>query len=115
MGEEETTGLTEKVEIVISLLGRLAFKEDKVRDIVRKAKRNPDKYVEGYNACDGQQDVSEIARVVGVRPTTLSPILKKWGELGIIYEVQKSGGRFYKKLFPIENEERKSTKQTKKG
>jgi DNA-binding Lrp family transcriptional regulator len=50
---------------------------------------------------DGEKSLSEIAKVIGVALGTLSPILKEWEELGIIYEVEKPGGKFYKKLFPI--------------
>lgn len=88
-------------EIIISLLGRIAFTPETIRDIVRKNKQNPDKYEEGYNACDGKHQITELAKIVGVKQPTLSPILKEWEELGIIYEVDKPKGKFYKKLFPI--------------
>jgi DNA-binding MarR family transcriptional regulator len=45
--------------------------------------------------------VSEIATIIGVTPGTLSPILSEWEELGIIYEVERPNGKFYKKIFPI--------------
>ncbi len=66
-----------------------------------KKKQNPDKYIEGYNVCDGTRTVTEIANVIGVKQPTLSPILQDWEELGIIFEVEKPKGTFYKKLFPI--------------
>lgn len=93
--------LIKQNEIIISLLGRMAFTKNEVREIVTFKKRNPASYVEGYNACDGNHSVSEIARVVGVSQSTLSPILNDWEDLGIIYEVDKPKGKFYKKLFPI--------------
>lgn len=81
----------------------MAFTPKQVRDIVTANKRNKFKshYVNGYNALDGSKTVSEIARVIGIAQNTLSPILLQWEELGIIYEVEKSGGKFYKKIFPI--------------
>jgi len=88
-------------EVIISLLGRLAFKPEDVRTIVEKKKRNPQNYVNGYNACNGENSVNELANIVGVTQGTLSPILSDWEEIGIIYEVEKAGGKFYKKLFPI--------------
>lgn len=98
---EDSKKLIKQNEILISLLGRLAFKVDDVKTIVTYKKRNPDNYIKGYNACTGEQTVSEIARVVGVTQQTLSTILAEWEELGIIYEVEKPKGKFYKKLFPI--------------
>lgn len=93
--------LIKQNEIIISLLGRMAFTKDEVRKIVRMKKRNPDNYVEGYNTCDGNHSMSEIARIVRVSKPTLSTILSDWEELGIIYEVDKPKGKFYKKLFSI--------------
>ncbi len=88
-------------ETIISLLGRVAFKKDDVMEIVTRSKQSPEKYIQGYNGCDGNHTVKEIAAIVGVKPPTLSPILQAWEELGVIYEVEKAKGRFYKKLFPI--------------
>jgi len=88
-------------EVIISLLGRMTFDEEKVKRIVTSNKRNPEKYVEGYNACDGNHSVSDLARIIGVTPGTLSPILAEWEDIGIIREVERPKGKFYKRLFPI--------------
>ncbi|MCP8309408.1 MAG: winged helix-turn-helix transcriptional regulator [archaeon] len=98
---DDTKKLTKQNEIIISLLGRMAFTPEKIREIVTKKKQNPDKYVEGYNTLNGERTVSQVASVIGVTQGTLSPILQEWEELGIIYEVEKPKGKFYKKLFPI--------------
>ena len=86
-------------EIIISLLGRMAFSKEEVRSIVTHKKRNPEKYIEGYNACDGSHSVSDIAKIVGVSVPTISVILNEWEETGIIREVEKSGGKFYRNLY----------------
>jgi len=88
-------------EIIISLLGRLAFSPNKIREIVIAKKQNPENYIKGYNTCDGKHTISEIASIIGVTPGTLSPILSEWEEVGIIYEVEKPKGKFYKKIFSI--------------
>ena len=88
-------------EIIISLLGRMAFKKEEIRQIVTRKKRNPDRYIECYNACDGNHTITQLANIVGVKQPTLSPILQEWEELGIIFEVERPKGKFYKKLFPI--------------
>jgi len=100
---EELNKIIKQNEIIISLLGRLAFTPDKVRQIVISNKREnlKQKYVDGYNALDSEKTLSQIANIIGVAPGTLSPILREWEELGIIYEVEKPKGRFYKRLFPI--------------
>jgi len=100
---EDWKKIIKQNEIIISLLGRIAFNEDKIKEIVVHGKRKELRqgYIKGYNACDGAHTVSELADIIGVTEGTLSPILREWEELGIIYEVEKPKGKFYKKLFPI--------------
>ena len=98
---EDWKKIVRQNEIMISLLGRIAFTPNKIRDIVISKKQNPDRYIQGYNACDGNHTVTELANIVGVKQPTLSPILQEWEEIGIIYEIEKPKGKFYKRLFPI--------------
>jgi len=98
---EELKRIAHQNEIIISLLGRIAFTKDEVRKIVTHRKRNPEKYVEGYNACDGDHSLSEIAEVIGVSKGTLSPILADWEEAGILYEIDRPKGKYVKRLIAI--------------
>jgi DNA-binding MarR family transcriptional regulator len=100
---EESKKIARQNEVIISLLGRIAFTSKQVREIVTSKKREDlkQKYITGYNALDGKRSVSEIASIIGVTQGTISPILFQWEELGIIYEIERTGGKFYKKLFPI--------------
>ena len=87
---------------MITLLGRLVYPPEKLREIVVKwKKKNPEDYVKAYNLCDGEHTVSQIANAIRVDPGTLSPILSGWKELGIIYETTKKGGQFYKRLYRL--------------
>lgn len=90
-------------EIIISLLGRVGFTSENVREIVVKNKREDlkEKYVEGFNSLDGKKSVSEIATIIGVAMGTFSPIISEWEEVGIVYQVSKSRSKCYKKIFPI--------------
>ena len=88
-------------EIIISLLGRMAFSREEVKNIVTFKKRNPEKYIEGYNTCDGIHSVSDIARIVGVSVQNMSVILTEWEAIGIVREIEKRGGKFYKGLFHV--------------
>jgi len=98
---EELKKIIRQNEIIISLLGRIAFNKEKVKDIVTYKKRNPKKYIEGYNACDGNRSVSDISKIVGVSVPTISVILNEWEDVGIVREVERSGGKFYKNLYQI--------------
>ncbi len=101
MSDDLPKKLERQNEIIISLLGRIAFTPEKVREIVVKKKQNPQGYIDAYNACNGSRNVNDLAQIIGVAQNTLSPILGDWEELGIIYETEKQKGRFYRKLFPI--------------
>ena len=90
------------LEAMTTLLGRLVYPPDKLRDIIMKRKRNPEAYVKAYNLCDGTHTVTQIADAIVVSQPTLSTILPEWKELGIIYEVSTSGGKFYKKLYKLD-------------
>jgi len=89
-------------ETMTSLLGRLALPPDELKKIVMKAKRKPEDYIKAYNLCDGEHSVRQIVTAIDVSIGTLSPILAGWKDLGIIYEVTKKGGKFYKRLYPLE-------------
>lgn len=93
-------------DVIISLLGRIAFTEKRIREIIEANKKDTlkQKYVDGYNAMDGTKTLSELAVIIGVKQPTLSPILSQWAEIGIIYEFEKTGGKFYKNLFKITGE-----------
>lgn len=93
--------LIKQNEIIISLLSRMAFKPEDIKKIVTSKKQNPEKYVEGYNSCDGNRTLTEIAKIVGVTTGTLSPIPPQWEEVGIIREVERSGGKYYRKVCEI--------------
>lgn len=94
--------LQDLLQISISLQARQVFPNDSLCKIVMKSKRNPEDYVKAYNLCDGEHTMSQIASAINVKPGTLSPILAEWREIGIIYEISKKGGKFYKRLYRLE-------------
>lgn len=95
--------MTQAEELILAMLARIAFPEEKLRSVVAKAKKNPSAYVRGFNACDGSRSVGDVAKVVGVTAGTLVPILQQWVRLGIIYEVEsEEKGKFYRRVYPLE-------------
>lgn len=101
MDKDLLNDMNVKLDVLISLLARQYIGETELTQIITLRKRNPDKYVKGYNALDGTRSVSEVATIIGVAIGTLSPILQEWLVQGLIYEAQRSGGVFYKHLFKI--------------
>lgn len=89
----------------LKLLGRIAFgpkSEERIRRIITLGKKGRARnYIRGYNACDGERSLKEIAKIIGVTSSTLSPILQRWANIGIVYIIEREGRKFYKKLFPV--------------
>jgi Fic family protein len=98
---DDSKKLIKQNDKIISLLTRMAFKPEDVKKIVVFKKQNPDNYIKGYNSCDGNHTLTEIAKIIGVTAGTLSPILAEWEEIGILKEVEKTGGKYYKKIYEI--------------
>ena len=90
------------LEALIRLVGRLAYKEEEIIKIIGKKKRDAKKYFLAYNLCNGENDLSTIAKRVKVDAGNLSRIFTKWEELGIIYDSGKKGGKYYRHIFPIQ-------------
>lgn len=88
-------------EFSIQLMGRIAFTPEQIKKIVIKSKQNPENYIKVYDACDGKHSVSGLAKIASVKQPTMTPILQNWEEEGIIFRVERPGGKFYKKLFAI--------------
>jgi len=84
------------LEVMIGLLGRLVFPEDKLRAMITKGKKkDPEQYVKAYNLLDGEHGVTEIAKEIGVAQPTLTSVL------GVVYEGSKFGRPVYKGLYII--------------
>lgn len=98
---DEMKHLIRQNDTIISLLGRLVFPEKELREIITERKQSPENYIKGYNSLNGERSISELTDIFGVTKGTLSPILSEWEEIGIIYEVERPGGKHYRKLYAI--------------
>lgn len=96
----EQTEQSQQNEVIISLMGRLVFSEEVIKKIISKNKQNPAAYIKGYNSCDGEKGVTEIAKIVGVSQPTMTPILQSWKIKGIIYQK----GKNYMKIYSLTEE-----------
>jgi len=97
------------------LLGRLIFpKNSDISEIVVKGQQQPEKYLLAYNLCDGNNTVTEIAQKSGLDKSNLNKVLTNWAVFGIIYEVDKSGGKYYKNLRKIEYQKPKEPPKNSK-
>lgn len=89
-------------EVIIGLLGRIAFPSDTLISIISKKKQDPNAYIRGYNLCDGKHTLTQIADEMKISKGTLSPIVNNWKEMGIVYEVRRGGQKFFKRLYKLD-------------
>jgi len=92
---------TKQNEVIISLLARMVFGEENIKKIITHSKRNPDEWIRGYNACDGKNGVTEIAKIVGVKQPTATHVLKSWKSAGIVYNIGSEKRPLYMKLLTL--------------
>jgi len=92
---------TKQNEIIISLLARMVFGEEKIKKIITHGKRNPNEWIRGYNSCDGKNGVTEIEKIVGVKQPTATQVLKYWKLAGILYNVGSETRPLYMKLLSL--------------
>lgn len=88
-------------EVIISLLARLAFGEEKIVEIVTRGKKNPEAYRKVYNALDGLRTGTELAAVAGVTQQAMSQVLQTWEQEGIVVNFGTEPQPRFKKLMPI--------------
>jgi len=85
-------------EIIIALLARNAIGLNVISKIVCGGKRNPEAYRKAYNALQGNNGVTDIAKIAGVSQPTMSVILQAWEEQGIIFNVGSNRKPQYHRL-----------------
>jgi DNA-binding MarR family transcriptional regulator len=71
-------------EVIISLLGRLVFPEEKLKQLITKNSKKPNEMIKSYNCCDGKRSVSQIAKKCGVAQPSLKLAVDRWENEGII-------------------------------
>ena len=102
MTEDETEEVVRQNELIISLLGRIAFKNNELKSMVTKGSKKPKQMTRAYNLGDGTTGVTEIARKAGVAQPSLTNAIDKWERLGIIFKKKKGKEVLPLRLFEIQ-------------
>ncbi len=88
--------------LIISLLGRIAFPKDTLKELVQRGSKKPREILLAYNSCDGNTSISEIAQKAGITQPSLSIAVDKWESQGIILKLGSRNEVRPQKLFEIE-------------
>ena len=101
MTDPDTSILIQQNEIIISLLGRMAFPNDKLKEIIQKGSKKPNEILSAYNRCDGLTTITEIAKNVGIAQQSLFEAVEKWSSLGIVLKKKRGNETFPLKLYKV--------------
>jgi hypothetical protein len=89
-------------ELQISLLGRLAFSEEKLREFITKNAKKPSLMIKVYNLCDGENSINDIAsKVGGITRQAIGYLVEKWEKNGIILRVEDGKNIYPIKLYKV--------------
>ena len=94
MSNTNSTSLDIKLQnrMIISLLGRLVFPEDKLISIVQKKSKKPKEILQANNLCTGEFTITEIAKKSGITQQALSEAITKWKKTGIVFLESRGRG-----------------------
>lgn len=102
MASSDLTNETKAREMIISLLGRIAFPDNKLREIIVFGARKPEQMLKVYNLCDGRTTVSDIAKQAKVDQSSVSRAVDRWEEHGIILRIENGSEVLPRRLYRIE-------------
>ena len=96
-----------QLDVLIALLAEQVLGKEEIKNLIVHRKRNPHKWIKGYNACDGTKGVTQIANVVGVTQSVATRVLQSWEQLGIVYDVGTKNKPGYKNLLTVDTKTKK--------
>lgn len=81
---DDYSELIKQNKIIIALLGKIAFPDNKLKSMIQKKSKKPNEILKAYNLCNGELTITEIAKQSGIAQQSLSEAITKWEQLGII-------------------------------
>ena len=101
IGDDLLITIQRQNEIVIGLLARMIWTPTQLTEIVTKGKRNPDAYIDVYNALDGNATGTSLAKLAGVTQQSISYVLQGWEAEVIVANVGTLTQPRYKRVMPL--------------
>ncbi len=92
--------LKQLLQMLISVIARGSFLEDRLRKIVIPSK-SPEKYLAAYNLCDGKHSQAEIVKLTGLDKGNLSRVIDRWVSTGVIFEIGEGSQVKLLHLYPL--------------
>jgi len=86
--EEPANGNSESTDLLralVGLIGRAAFPEHKLRDLVSPSGNSA--YFHAYRMCDGRTPLTAIVKQTGIDSSNLSKAVGKWVDAGVMFRI----------------------------
>jgi DNA-binding MarR family transcriptional regulator len=93
---------SESIDLIISLLARIAFKNDDLKQVIQKGSMKPREILVAYNLCDGKTPITTIARKAHIAQPSLTNAVAKWEQQGIALKKKDGGQVMPMRLFRVE-------------
>ncbi len=101
MSSKELEEIIKQNELMISLLGRIAFENDELKSLIQKGAKKPVQILKAYNLCDGQTPITDIAIKAGITQPSLTVAIEKWEKLGIVFKRMRGSEVLPLRLFEV--------------
>lgn len=90
-------------QVIIALLARSTLGVDYISKIITSGKKkgSANNFIVAYNALDGNQSLTDIAKQIGTSKQNLSQIVQTWEEKGIVFNVGTDSRRVYMGLLKL--------------
>lgn len=93
--DRETTSL---LYALIRLMGRLAFDEDSLRELIGTKSK---KLFDAYNLCDGTKTQQEIAKVAKLDSGNFSRTVQRWIDFGFVFKINNNEKITLLNVYPL--------------
>jgi len=88
-------------EQLILHIGRIAFKEQELKELVTKGSKKSAAIIKAYNLCNGLLTITQIAKKVGIAQPSMTAAIDRWAKLGIVFKKEEKGAVYPLRLYPI--------------
>jgi hypothetical protein len=86
---------------LLSLMGRLAFPEPRLAEIVNPPKGGGPKQIAAFNLCDGTRTQAEIAKELGLDQGNFRRTVQRWATAGVIFRLGDSREATLLHVYPL--------------
>lgn len=78
-------------DIIINLIAQKILNPKEIKETITKNRRDPEKFIEIFNSCNGETSLTEIATKFKINPGNFSRDITQWERNGFLIKITKKG------------------------